>query len=193
MFEPWPPAFIRIAPPTEPGTPTAHSRPCRPAAAVRRASTGRLSAAPARTWLPSRCRASKPEPSEMARPGKPASATSRFDPRPSTSTGTSATGECPRHREQLLLVVTLGEERRLTPHPVGGQLAERVARSWRGCRGSPRPRAGRRGGSSLAHQLGASINSSGSEVRSPAPRVQHRSPASRRAATRRRSSSRPAA
>ena len=27
MSEPWPPAFIRTAPPTEPGTPTAHSNP----------------------------------------------------------------------------------------------------------------------------------------------------------------------
>ncbi len=47
VSEPWPPAFMRMAPPTEPGTPTAHSRPRRPAAAVRRASTGRLTAAPA--------------------------------------------------------------------------------------------------------------------------------------------------
>ena len=30
MSEPWPPAFIRTAPPTEPGTPTAHSKPVRP-------------------------------------------------------------------------------------------------------------------------------------------------------------------
>ena len=40
MSEPCPPAFIRTAPPTEPGTPTAHSNPVSPAAAVRRASTG---------------------------------------------------------------------------------------------------------------------------------------------------------
>ena len=30
MSEPWPPAFILTAPPTEPGTPTAHSNPVRP-------------------------------------------------------------------------------------------------------------------------------------------------------------------
>ena len=42
MSEPWPPAFMRTAPPIEPGTPTAHSKPVSPAAAVRRATTGRL-------------------------------------------------------------------------------------------------------------------------------------------------------
>ena len=47
--EPWPPAFMRTAPPIEPGTPTAHSRPRSPAAAVVRARTGRLTAPPART------------------------------------------------------------------------------------------------------------------------------------------------
>ena len=45
MSEPCPPAFIRTAPPTEPGTPTAHSNPVSPAAAVRRASTGSATAA----------------------------------------------------------------------------------------------------------------------------------------------------
>ena len=49
MSEPWPPAFMRTAPPTEPGTPTAHDSPLHPASATRRASTGRATAAPART------------------------------------------------------------------------------------------------------------------------------------------------
>ena len=49
MSEPWPPAFIRTAPPIEPGTPTAHSKPVSPAAAVRRASTGRATPPPAVT------------------------------------------------------------------------------------------------------------------------------------------------
>ena len=49
MSEPWPPAFIRTAPPTDPGTPTAHSKPVRPASTVWRASTGRATAAPAVT------------------------------------------------------------------------------------------------------------------------------------------------
>ena len=40
VSDPWPPAFMRTAPPTVPGTPTAHSRPVRPADAVRRASVG---------------------------------------------------------------------------------------------------------------------------------------------------------
>ena len=47
MSEPCPPAFMRTAPPIEPGTPTAHSKPVSPAAAVRRASTGRATAEPA--------------------------------------------------------------------------------------------------------------------------------------------------
>ena len=46
---PWPPAFMRTAPPTEPGMPTKNSSPATPAAAVRRASTGRATAPPART------------------------------------------------------------------------------------------------------------------------------------------------
>ena len=37
MSLPCPPAFMRTAPPTEPGTPTAHSKPVTPADAVRRA------------------------------------------------------------------------------------------------------------------------------------------------------------
>ena len=49
MSEPWPPAFMRTAPPTEPGTPTAQDRPLHPASATRRASTGSATAAPART------------------------------------------------------------------------------------------------------------------------------------------------
>jgi hypothetical protein len=49
MSEPWPPAFIRTAPPTEPGMPTIHSRPVSPRAAVRRPSTGSSTAPPAVT------------------------------------------------------------------------------------------------------------------------------------------------
>ena len=64
MSEPCPPAFIRTAPPIEPGTPTAHSNPVSPAAAVRRASTGSATpppavtthASPARRRRRARCR-----------------------------------------------------------------------------------------------------------------------------------------
>ena len=49
MSAPWPPAFMRTAPPIEPGTPTAHSKPVSPAATVRRATTGSALAPPART------------------------------------------------------------------------------------------------------------------------------------------------
>lgn len=44
MSDPWPPTFMRTAPPMLPGTPTAHSNPVRPTATVRRATTGRLAA-----------------------------------------------------------------------------------------------------------------------------------------------------
>ena len=48
MSEPWPPAFMRTAPPIEPGTPTAHSNPVKAAAAVRRATTGKRGRSPGR-------------------------------------------------------------------------------------------------------------------------------------------------
>ena len=62
MSEPCPPAFMRTPPPTEPGTPTAHSNPVRPAATVRRASTGSATAAPALTTIDAsapRCRSTR--------------------------------------------------------------------------------------------------------------------------------------
>ena len=89
MSDPCPPAFIRTAPPIEPGTPTAHSKPDRPACTVRRATTGRLAAPPATTTEPATSTPSNPSPSCRANPAKPRSATSRFDPRPTTATGTA--------------------------------------------------------------------------------------------------------
>jgi hypothetical protein len=91
MSEPCPPAFIRTPPPTDPGTPTAHSKPARPAATVRRASTGSATAPPAVTTSSSIAMSDPIAESEIAMPLKPASATSRFDPRPTTSTGRSET------------------------------------------------------------------------------------------------------
>ena len=86
------------APPTEPGTPTAHSRPGRRP----RRPVGPAPAGPTRGAGPHHSRsrrhprsASKPMKSEgsagasrTASPAKPASATSRFEPFPTTSTGT---------------------------------------------------------------------------------------------------------
>ena len=79
------------APPTEPGTPTAHSKPVeagrrRPAGDDRQARP-RL---PRRTiGAVDRRSPAKPSPSTTASPAKPASATSRFEPLPTTSTGRS--------------------------------------------------------------------------------------------------------
>ena len=51
ISDPCPPAFILIAPPIVPGTPTAHSKPRKPTAAVRRAKTGKATPEPAITLL----------------------------------------------------------------------------------------------------------------------------------------------
>ena len=196
MSEPCPPAFIRTAPPTDPGTPTAHSKPVRPAAAVRRATTGRLAAPPARTVVPSMSMLAKCSPSTTARPSNPASATSRFEPRPTTSTAharwpSTAAATVAERR----LVVHLDQQRGRAADPVGrepasetsrpGQVAEQLARPEldapsrqlvRRCPITTLPitrlpitTLGRR-------WCNRSCTSSGSEVRSPAPRVRHRSP-----------------
>ena len=97
MSAPWPPAFMRTAPPTDPGTPTAHSSPLSPASTVRRASTGSPAPPPADTSTGSPAGPSaapisiplSPGPRWTARPKKPASATKRLDPLPTTSTGTA--------------------------------------------------------------------------------------------------------
>ena len=89
MSEPWPPAFMRTAPPTDPGTPTAHSNPVSPSATVRRASLGSGAPPPALTADPDTAKPAKSPSRATARPLNPASATSRLEPRPSTSTGAS--------------------------------------------------------------------------------------------------------
>ncbi len=209
MSEPWPPAFMRTAPPTEPGTPTAHESPDHPASATRRARTGRDRAAPARTVgrtsAPAssarssapgsgNARPAKPEPSRRTNPSKPASATNRFDPRPITKTATVApirscgTAHATAGRPDRLEVVGslhLGEERRRAADPVGGHRSERlVAHRSRAERvGQGVEHRGRR------HHDGESSSTSGNDVRSPAPRVKQRSPGCRISATASRSCS----
>jgi hypothetical protein len=97
MSDPWPPAFMATAPPTEPGTPTAHSNPVSPASTLRRATTGRPAAAPARR-RPSGAMSipASPGPRWTATPGNPASATRRLDPLPTTSSGTGRPPMAPR-------------------------------------------------------------------------------------------------
>ena len=87
MSEPCPPAFIRTAPPTDPGTPTAHSNPLIPAAAVRRASTGRATPPPAVTTPVVSTVAHVDRGGELGDAHRDArrnrqSATRRFEPRP---------------------------------------------------------------------------------------------------------------
>ena len=62
MSEPWPPAFMRTAPPTEPGTPTAHSKPVSPAAACAGRRPGRLAGAAGRATRRCRRRRSSAKP-----------------------------------------------------------------------------------------------------------------------------------
>jgi hypothetical protein len=81
---PWAPAFIRTAPPTVPGIAHANSNPPRPAARARWRQTARAAPPPPRrTPSPVSARARSPR-SRTTRPSKPWSATSRFEPRPTT-------------------------------------------------------------------------------------------------------------
>ena len=119
MSEPWPPAFIRTPPPTEPGTPTAHSRPVRPAS-TRLAGQGRQGhGAPGLHRRPldgDGAEAGRIEHAPRC-PANPASATSRLDPRPTTSTGKPDWRRQPR------------------PRPGPGRLAADRDHEWR--RGRP--------------------------------------------------------
>jgi hypothetical protein len=88
MSDPCPPAFMRTAPPMEPGTPTAHSKPANPSWTECLATTGRLAPPPATIRVPSTSTASNPPPNCSTRPAYPPSATSRLEPRPTIATGT---------------------------------------------------------------------------------------------------------
>ena len=88
MSAPCPPAFMRTAPPIEPGTPTAHSNPVNPQDTVRRATTGSDAAAPAVTSEPSWVISANASPRVKATPSKPRSATRRFEPRPTARVAT---------------------------------------------------------------------------------------------------------
>ena len=214
MSEPWPPAFMRTAPPTDPGTPTAQDSPLHPASATRRASTGSATAAPARTTAGARhatgrnrapagrCRRS-PHQDAARSPSNPSSATSRLEPRPKTKTGG---GGAPRRR---VLAARPGAprpgrrvprpRRRAPPFPRRRRSSAGPAAcpAWPGRRGRRPGRAVRRRASPpslpCCHHRGDSSSWSGRVVRSPAPRVRQRSPGRSSAATVWRSSSHPAA
>ena len=98
VSRPWPPAFMRTAPPTDPGDADEEleaGRARRPPA--RRASTGQRDRAAGAHGADSadRDRAARTRPrAATRRPANPASATSRFEPGPTTSTG----GRCAARR-----------------------------------------------------------------------------------------------
>jgi hypothetical protein len=83
-------AFIRTAPPTVPGMLIPNSRPPSPQPAAFAAADGRRTPPPASRLVPSRSSAVSSPASFNTRPGTPASATSRFDPEPTTSTAISS-------------------------------------------------------------------------------------------------------
>ena len=174
--------------------------PCSPAAADLRATTGSLAPAPARTVDASTSTQSKPGPRRTTTPGKPASATRRFEPSPSTSSGTATSSDRQQrsvHGDEVVLGGGLDEHAGLAPDAVGGARPERsvalcpVAEHRRdGVERAPPYASAGRGGDGAHHGVVA-WSSSGSDVRSPAPRVRHRSPGTSSAATWARSSARP--
>ena len=104
MSEPWPPAFIRTAPPIDPGTPTAHSKPVRPRAAHCRARTGNGTDDPARTTARSTSISNRSVSAvaDTTIPGNPASATNTLEPRPRISTGSPDASTGRADRSQIL-------------------------------------------------------------------------------------------
>ena len=131
MSDPCPPAFIRTAPPTEPGTPTAHSNPVTDAAAVRRASTGRATPPPAvTTTRPSESAGPTAMPfansaSDTAIPGNPESATSRFEPRPIASTCRPVAAFAAATRRRSSIDATSTNKRRPAADAVRGERRQR--------------------------------------------------------------------
>ena len=132
MSEPWPPAFIRSAPPTDPGTPTPHSRPCSPAAADLRATTGSLAPAPARTddavdLDPVEPRAQPDdEPGEAGVGHEEVRALPQHEQRHRRARG----HERAVHGHEVVLGVRLDEQPGVAPDAVGGARPERrVARA----------------------------------------------------------------
>ena len=185
MSEPWPPAFMRTAPPTDPGHADGPRQPApsrrRPPGGPARAGPPRLR--PARRRTPGRRRSAhrsragrppaKPAPRCSTIPSNPSSATSRLEPRPRTKT---AAGRRPspapcwrqavRTASRSLGSFDLDVERRRPADAVGGQRPERLVPAWPARRGR---RPGRRRPSPGRHHCGDSSSSSGSVVRSPAP------------------------
>ncbi len=112
---------------------------------------------------------------------------------PDDQDGHVHTGQGPGHLEEGFLPLRLDVEGSRTTHPVGGERAEGMVLVGRPA--EPSPQGGEIGGKDAhrpTHQLGSAISSSGREVRSPAPSVQHRSPGWRMAATAWHRSDRPA-
>src|SRR2546422_520690 len=81
------PAFMYTPPPTVPGIPMKRSTPAKPASAVRRARSGVGRPAPTMAVAPFISKRSRPFPMRITTPGKPASLTSTFEPRPSATHG----------------------------------------------------------------------------------------------------------
>ena len=179
MSDPWPPAFMRTAPPIDPGTPTAHSKPVRPAATDWRATTGRRGRAPGPHDGAVDLDGGERLAEDHGDAGEPTIGHQQVRALPHDEHRHGLGGDRGREPRQVVLGLDAHEHRGRAARPVGGERTEgHVAgreRSERGResieRGRPRPR----------HRIGhepaiRSMTESGTVVRSPAPRVRQRSP-----------------
>ena len=127
MSEPWPPAFMRTAAADRsrhPHGPLEAGEPGRHGPAGHHGQGGRAPGpTPWRAVDVDRRRSASP--STTASPANPASATSRFEPLPTTSTSTPGGRHRVGDRGQVGLVLHPGQEGRRPADPVGGERAER--------------------------------------------------------------------
>ena len=183
MSEPWPPAFIRTAPPIEPGTPTAHSKPVSPALTLARATRGRKAAAPAVTAVPVDVDPGERVAQQHGHAGEPGVGHQQVGPLPHHQHVDAGGGDGRGHPGQVLGVAGLHEQRGRPPDPVGRQGRQGYRRPGQAVEGGRRrlDALGRRRSRARGHPRSSSIAwmRGGSAVRSPAPSVRHRSPGRR--------------
>ena len=157
MSEPWPPAFMRTAPPIEPGTPTAHSKPVSPAATVWRATTGQGRRRPGpHDGAVDLDRRRRPRRARRRRRRSPRRPPAGSSPLPTTSTGTGSPATAAREP-------VAGRPRRSTLHEHRGRAADPV--------GGAAGRAARRGAATGPSRRATGRSSAGG--RGPARRIGH--------------------
>ena len=140
MSEPCPPAFMRTPPPTDPGTPTAHSRPVRPAPRSGGPAPAGSPPHPPSPWRRRRRSRARTGRARWPARAKPRSATSRFEPRPTIRTGSPDVdhGRCDARRGRRASS-TRARSAAAPTDPVGGERV-RAARRARPAVRAPRRR-----------------------------------------------------